>query len=68
MITHVKKNAQRATYTRLNYIKCAVLSKGIESKVNCSKIHQTSLKKDVILSQYLIQREEECRRYLFGGL
>ena len=67
-MTHVKKNSQRTNYRKPNFLECAIQVKGVESKVNCSKIHQPSLKEDFVLVQYLNQREEECRRYLFGGL
>jgi hypothetical protein len=69
MMTHVKRNAQRTSfYIKPDCMRGALSFKGIESKVNCSRIPQTSLNEDIILSKYLIQREKECRRYLFGGL
>ena len=70
MITHVKRNSQRAGFTKPSHIECDVGSAPIAKGCFVSRAFASS--KPTLpkynLCDYLSQRESDFRLYLFGGL
>ena len=71
MKTRVKRNANEARdVTKPSHIECMAQFSPINSngKYSSSREHPASIRVGITLNQYLSQREQEFRYYLFGGL